>query len=105
MAPRVCRAGGPKLLWSRVAWGPEVLVRSGEAGVGFDLRDAEVEHLDEAAITDPADKQVRRLQVTVHDAERVRLRHGRCHLEHDVHGLFHGNRADSLQLGLKVEPV
>ena len=68
--------------------------RHAPGGRPRDLRDAEVEHLDGELPVGPTDaEEVRRLEVAVHDAERVRLGDGLARLQHELGGLLHRQRA------------
>ena len=62
------------------------------------LRDAEVEHLDRRLPSERrTQKRLRRLEVPVNDAERVRLGEGVAGLQHEVDGLLDRQRAPLLE--------
>jgi hypothetical protein len=56
-------------------------------GIDFEI---EVEDLDEGVpVGGPRQKQIRRLQIAMHDAVGVRLRNGLARLQHVAHGFVH----------------
>ena len=73
---------------------------------GDRLDQAEVEHLDEVvAQPEPPDVDVRRLDVAVHQAARVRLLQRLAHLAQDVDHAARGHRAVPPHQRLEVHPV
>jgi hypothetical protein len=76
----------------------------GPARVGH-LRDAEVEHLDrELAVRAPDAEEVRRLEVAVDDAERVRVGDGLAGLKDELDRLLDGQRAALLDPRREIPP-
>ena len=70
--------------------------------VGRDLRDAEVEHLEDALAGLLGQEQVRRLEIAVNDAGGVRLGDCDASLQDEVDGALDGKGAVDAQLGLEV---
>ena len=72
-----------------------------------DLRDAEVENLEHpglvvVAVPFASDEQVRRLEISMHDAHAVGFDHARACLEDVVHGFAQGEALTGLELRVEV---
>lgn len=71
----------------------------------FELRDAEVEQLEQrAAVGSRGQEQIRRLQIAMHDAGRVGLGQRLARLQHIGDGLRYRQRAALLDDALQVAP-
>jgi hypothetical protein len=76
--------------------------RSGSARVGH-LRDPEVEDFDrELPVRTPHAEQVCRLEVAVHDSERVRVGDGDTSLKDEIDGLFDGKGPTLFDPGVEI---